>query len=257
MSEASGRLWIGTSGWVYAHWRGVFYPQEMPTSKWLPYYADQFSTVELNNSFYRLPSEAAFRGWTAGTRPGFRFSVKASRYLTHMKKLRDPQEPLERFLGRARLLGEKLGPVLYQLPPRWRCNLSRLRGFLACLPADLDHVLEFRDPSWINDQVFAALEAHSVGFCTISHPTLTCPIQPTSDIAYIRMHGAEKLYASCYSEGELRWWAGQIEDVLSKGHEVYVYFNNDAYGYAVQNAQRLRELLQTGVYLDLGAARPG
>jgi uncharacterized protein YecE (DUF72 family) len=160
-----------------------------------------------------------------------------------MKKLREPQE---RFLGRARLLGDKLGPVLYQLPPRWRCNLSRLRDFLACLPADLDHVIEFRDPSWINDEMFAALEAHNVGFCTISHPTLTCPIRSTSHTAYIRMHGAQTLYASCYSEEELCWWAGQIENVLSEGHEVYVYFNNDAYGYAVQNAQRLRELLQTG-----------
>jgi uncharacterized protein YecE (DUF72 family) len=245
MSDASRRLWIGTSGWVYAHWRGVFYPQEMPTGKWLSYYADQFSTVELNNSFYRLPSEAAFRGWAEDAPLGFRFAVKASRYLPHMKKLREPQEPLERFLSRARLLGDKLGPVLYQLPPRWRCDLSRLQGFLACLPADLDHVLEFRDPSWINDQVFATLEAHSVGFCTISHPTLTCPIRPTSHTAYIRMHGAQTLYASCYSDEELLWWAAQIEDVLSKGHEVYVYFNNDAYGYAVQNAQRLRELLQT------------
>lgn len=245
MSEASGRLWIGTSGWVYAHWRGVLYPQEMPTSKWLPYYADRFPTVELNNSFYRLPSEAAFRGWAESVPPGFRFSVKASRYLTHMKKLREPQEPLERFLGRARLLGGKLGPVLYQLPPRWKCNLSRLRDFLACLPTDLDHVIEFRDPSWINDQVFAALEAHGAGFCTISHPTLTCPVRSTTRIVYIRMHGAQTLYASCYGEEELCWWAGQIEDVLSKGHEVYVYFNNDAYGYAVQNAQRLRELLRT------------
>jgi uncharacterized protein YecE (DUF72 family) len=244
MNEGIGRLWIGTSGWVYPHWRGIFYPQDMPTSEWLAYYADRFSSVELNNSFYRLPSAAAFQAWADGTPAGFRFAVKASRYLTHMKKLREPQEPLARFLGRARQLGDKLGPILYQLPPRWNCNLGRLRAFLDCLPADLNHVIEFRDPSWINDDVLAALEAHSVSCCAISHPTLTCPIWTTSQTVYVRMHGAQMLYASCYSEDELRWWAGQIAEVLSQGHQVYAYFNNDAYGYAVQNAQRLEELMR-------------
>jgi uncharacterized protein YecE (DUF72 family) len=244
MSETRRRLWIGTSGWVYAHWRGVFYPKGMPAKEWLPYYASRFPTVELNNSFYRLPSEAGFRAWAESVPPGFCFAVKASRYLTHLKKLREPEEPLERLLGRARLLGGALGPILYQLPPHWKCNLPRLEAFLSCLPADLDHVLEFRDPSWIAEPVFAALEAHGVGFCTISHPTVPCPIRPTSRIVYVRMHGAQTLYASCYSEEELGWWAAQIAAMLSGGREVYVYFNNDAYGYAIQNAMRLRELLR-------------
>jgi uncharacterized protein YecE (DUF72 family) len=238
------RLWIGTSGWVYRHWRGTFYPQELPTRAWLSYYGERFATVELNNSFYRLPSEKAFRAWAAAVPPGFRFAVKASRYLTHMKKLLEPEEPLERFLSRARLLGDKLGPILYQLPPRWKCNLDRLRAFLECLPGDVEHVLEFRDPSWINEEVFAVLEACGVGFCTISHPTLACPIRPTAHVVYIRMHGAETLYASRYSEGELCWWAERIGDVLDMGHEVYVYFNNDAFGYAVENARRLSEILR-------------
>jgi uncharacterized protein YecE (DUF72 family) len=236
--------WVGTSGWVYPHWRGPFYPADLPTGSWLPHYAQRFPTVEVNNTFYRLPSKAAFERWKAEAPTGFRFAVKASRYLTHMKKLLDPQEPLERLLNRARLLGDKLGPILYQLPPRWRCNLPRLVEFLACLPPDVCHVFEFRDPSWINDRVFAALEKHGAGFCTISHPTVPCPLRATAGIAYIRMHGAQTLYASCYSEEELRWWAKQIEDQLAQGHEVYVYFNNDAFGYAVQNAQRLIELLR-------------
>lgn len=239
----SPSLWIGTSGWIYPHWRGVFYPADLPATKWLTYYAAHFPTVEINYSFYRLPSEQAFRGWAKDAPQGFRFAVKASRYLTHMKKLREPQEPLQRFLGRARLLREKLGPILYQLPPRWRCNLPRLRDFLACLPADLTHVFEFRDPSWLNERVLALLEAHGVVFCVFSYPGLTCPVRTTSTVAYIRLHGAETPYASCYSEEELQWWAEQIEGLLAKEYTVYVYFNNDALGYAVRNACRLRELL--------------
>jgi len=230
---------------VYPHWRRAFYPPKLPTSKWLPYYSERFLTVEVNNSFYRLPSEEAFKGWAKETPVGFRFAVKASRYLTHMKKLRDLEEPLERFLSRARALGTKLGPILYQLPPRWKCNLARLRDFLACLPADLTHVFEFRDPSWAIDEVIAALRAHGAGFCVISHPKITCPMLATAPVVYIRMHGAQTLYASCYAEDELRWWAEQIEAALADGREVYVYFNNDAFGYAVQNARRLIELLGT------------
>ncbi len=235
--------WIGTSGWVYAHWRDVFYPVGLRESRWLPFYAQHFPTVELNSSFYRLPSEQAFARWAAEAPAGFRFAVKASRYLTHMKKLRDPQEPLHRFLGRARLLGDKLGPILYQLPPNWKCNLERLRTFLACLPSGLTHVLEFRDPSWMCTEVFSLLEESGAGFCVTSLPGLTCPVRATSQVVYIRMHGAQTLYASCYSDTELRWWAGQIAGALAGGHEVYVYFNNDAFGYAVQNARRLTELI--------------
>jgi uncharacterized protein YecE (DUF72 family) len=236
--------WIGTSGWVYPHWAGVFYPDDLAQKEWLSYYTKHFCTVELNSSFYRLPSEEAFMAWANATPPGFRFAVKASRYLTHMKKLREPAEPLARFLPHARLLGDKLGPILYQLPPRWKCNLPRLQDFLSCLPADLRHVFEFRDPSWISEDVFLALRDHNVGFCIISHPNISCPIVTTSDLAYIRMHGAETLYGSNYSEQELQWWAGQILEILRAGHTVYVYFNNDAYGYAVANARRLIELRQ-------------
>lgn len=237
--------WIGTSGWVYAHWREVFYPVELRESGWLPFYAQHFATVELNNSFYRLPSEQAFAHWAAEVPAGFRFAVKASRYLTHLKKLKDPQEPLHRLLSRARLLGDRLGPILYQLPPNWKVNLERLQAFLACLPSNMTHVIEFRDPSWICAEVLSMLETNGIALCVTSLPGFNCPVRATSQVMYIRMHGAQTLYASCYSDTELRWWSGQIVEALASGHEVYVYFNNDAFGYAVQNAHRLTELVRS------------
>jgi uncharacterized protein YecE (DUF72 family) len=240
----SERLWVGTSGWAYSHWRGIFYPRDMPRTQWLAHYAERFCTVELNNSFHRLPSETAFRRWASAAPPGFCYAVKASRYLTHMKKLREPEEPLQRFLERTRLLGDKLGPILYQLPPRWRCNITRLRAFLAYLPRDLVHVLEFRDPSWITEEVLAALREHNTGFCVIAHPQIPSPIVATARTVYVRLHGAKTLDASRYAEDELRRWAWQLQEALADDHEVYVYFNNDAYGYAIENAQRLAELVK-------------
>jgi uncharacterized protein YecE (DUF72 family) len=237
--------WIGTSGWVYTHWCDAFYPVGLRESRWLSFYAQHFCTVELNNSFYRLPSGQAFARWADEVPAGFRFAVKASRYLTHMRKLKEPQEPLQRFLDRARLLGDRLGPILYQLPPNWKVNLARLRAFLACLPPGLTHVIEFRDPSWMCTEVFSLLEESSTSLCVSSLPGLTCPVRATSRVVYIRMHGAQTLYASCYSEAELRWWASRVVETLAGGSEVYVYFNNDAFGYAIQNAHRLAELVNS------------
>jgi uncharacterized protein YecE (DUF72 family) len=151
----------------------------------------------------------------------------------------------EKFLSRARLLGDKLGPVLYQLPPNWNCNLERLREFLALLPGDLDHVLEFRNPTWLRDEVLALLSEHGVAFCVISLPGFDCPLRVTDPLVYIRLHGSGLVYGGCYNEGELRWWAEQIRGFLGEGHDVYVYFNNDAFGYAVQNALRLKGMLSS------------
>ncbi len=243
MAEVKPKLWIGTSGWVYPHWRGVFYPDGLPTARWLDYYTRHFRTVELNNSFYRLPSEGAFRAWGEAAPEGFLFAVKANRFITHMKKLKDAAEPLERFLGRARLLGDRLGPILYQLPPRWKCNLARLREFLSLLPPDLLHAFEFRDRSWLNEDVFALLEKHGAAFCVISMPDFPCPLRATAPFVYIRMHGSGVVYGGCYSEDELRRWAEHIEGFLGEGRDVYVYFNNDAFGYAVENARRLGGML--------------
>lgn len=238
------KLRIGTSGWVYPHWQGVFYPDDLPTSEWFAYYAECFSTVEINNTFYQLPSEEVFLKWRDGAPPGFLFAVKANRYLTHMKKLKDAQEPLERFLGRARLLGNKLGPILYQLPPNWKCNPDRLRNFLSLLPNNLLHVIEFRDQSWLNEEVFNLLAEYQAAFCIVSMPDFPRLLRTTAPLVYIRMHGSEALYRSCYKEGELKRWAERIKGFLSEGRDVYVYFNNDTLGYAVRNARRLREILE-------------
>ena len=156
---------VGTSGWHYEHWRGPFYPDDLRAPRFLAYYADRFRTVEINNSFYRLPSERALTTWRETAPPGFIFAVKASRFITHLKKLKDPEGSLAPFLERIVFLGEKLGPILFQLPPRWHFDGARLAGFLAALPAGRRFALEFRDRSWINDRALELLAAHGAAFC--------------------------------------------------------------------------------------------
>lgn len=236
------RHYIGTSGWNYDHWRDVFYPRGLPTSEWLDFYARHFDTVEINFSFYRLPERRTFEKWRGQSPEGFTFAVKASRFLTHIKKLKDPKEPLERVIGNARGLGGKLGPILYQLPPRWKVNLDRLRDFLALLPSDVCHVMEFRDPSWLIDDVFDLLQKHSVAYCIMSAPGLPQVMNITAPFAYIRMHSGGIGTEGCYEEAQLRWWAKQVMSFLQKA-DVYVYFNNDYKGFAVQNARRLLQLV--------------
>ncbi|MBI2862478.1 MAG: DUF72 domain-containing protein [Chloroflexi bacterium] len=240
----SGRCFVGTSGWIYPHWRGVFYPATLPTSQWFGYYARYFGTVEINNSFYHLPSEAAFRAWHKQAPASFIYAVKANRFITHMRKLRDPEGPLEKFLPRARLLNSSLGPILYQLPPHWRRNVERLQAFCQLLPKDMVHVFEFRDPSWFHEETFAVLAAFGAAFCIVSLPDFTCPIRVTGSVVYIRMHGSATLYGSKYTEDELRAWAAHILRFRSEGHDIYIYFNNDAFGYAAENALRLREIVE-------------
>lgn len=240
-----GKLYIGTSGYSYKHWRGVFYPEDLPSSKWLEYYIDYFSTVELNNTFYRLPKKEVFVSWKKRVPADFIYAVKASRFITHIKKLRDPKPPVKLFLGRAKLLKRKLGPILFQLPPRWGVNIKRLKDFVGALPKGLTYVFEFRDPSWFNDEVYEILKKNNLAFCIYSMPGIGCPEVTTSKVVYIRMHGGTLLYGSNYSDSELRKWAKKIRAFLRKKLDVYIYFNNDAYGYAVKNALRLKELLKS------------
>ncbi len=234
---------VGTSGWVYPHWRGVFYPDDLPQKRWFVHYARYFDTVEINNTFYRLPSEATFDAWRERAPGPFVYAVKASRYITHVRRLRDCAEPLERFLSRARRLGPRLGPILYQLPPRWKPNLERLAAFLASLPPDLTHVFEFRDPRWFVPQVYDLLREHHVGFCIFHMPDLETPLVVTSNVVYIRLHGAGALYMGSYPDDVLRVWAERIQGWWASGLQVYVYFNNDAFGNAVRNALTLKEFL--------------
>ena len=242
--SAKSRIHVGTSGWVYPHWRGLFYPSELPARRWLSFYAGSFDTVEVNNSFYRLPSEATFAGWAREAPPGFVFALKASRFITHLKKLKDPEGPLVNVLGRARALGPRLGPILYQLPPHWRCNADRLRDFLRALPGDLEHVFEFREPSWYNDRVKDLLIEHGSGFCVHDMRGSESPVWVTGPVAYFRFHGpASQAYAGDYPCAELHRWATRIEEVRRSVRTIYAYFNNDVGGHAVRNARQLQAML--------------
>jgi uncharacterized protein YecE (DUF72 family) len=241
----SVRYYVGCSGWHYEHWRGLYYPQELPKSKWLSFYAQQFDTVELNNSFYRLPSERAFTTWRESTPENFVFAVKVSRFITHIKRLRNLGTAVENSLSRAAFLREKLGPLLYQLPPSMKRNDELLHNFLSTLPSKHQHVIEFRHESWIDEAVFGILRRHNVGLCVFDMPGFSCPLVATSDFAYVRFHGSEGLYSSCYSEDELSRWAERIARLGQNVGVSYIYFNNDAEGFAVENAMTLRNLLQS------------
>jgi uncharacterized protein YecE (DUF72 family) len=240
------RYFIGTSGWHYDGWRGVFYPVKLPKKDWLAFYAGRFLTVELNNSFYRLPTESAFRGWHDTTPAGFYFAVKASRYITHIKRLKDAEEPLSNFMSRAARLKDKLGPVLYQLPSSFHRDDTRLATFLEKLPPGGRHVIEFRHESWLTDEVFEMLRQHRVGFCVFDMPGQKSPLLATADFAYIRFHGTGERYSGSYPEAALADWADKISKLAKGLDAVYIYFNNDVSGHAVKNAMTLRDHLEKG-----------
>ncbi|MCE5315418.1 MAG: DUF72 domain-containing protein [Armatimonadota bacterium] len=241
-TQAAYRLYCGTSGWNYNDWRGRFYPENLPQSEWLEYYSRVFDTVEINNSFYRLPEISTFEKWRFQTPDNFTFAVKASRYLTHIKRLKDPEEPLERLLAHSSGLADKRGPVLYQFPPNWRMNLERLEAFLKILPRDVRHVFEFRDDSWHNDEVWSMLSRYSAAYCVMDAPGLPQHMKITADFAYIRMHSGGEATHSNYTRGHLTSCAHHIEDFLARG-DTYIYFNNDYNAYAVENALSLRKML--------------
>jgi uncharacterized protein YecE (DUF72 family) len=237
------RARVGCSGWQYAHWRGNFYNPTLPQSRWLEYHASVFDTVEINNSFYRLPEAATFARWAARVPVGFVFAVKASRYLTHMKKLKDPEEPLERLFSRMRALGRHLGPVLYQLPPGWKVDVERLEHFLQALPRDATHVIEFRDPSWYTDAVFALMERHRVSLCLHDMRGSATERLRVGPVVYVRFHGPSGRYHGSYPDECLQAWAEWMREQLAGGTHVYAYFNNDVGGHAPRNALTLRRLV--------------
>ena len=239
------KYYVGCSGWHYEHWRGLYYPGELPKPKWLSFYARQLTTVELNNSFYRLPSEKAFDTWRESTPDNFVFAVKVSRFITHIKRLKNLGTAVENFLSRADLLKGKLGPLLYQLPPSMKRNDELLQDFLSTLPSEYQHVIEFRHESWIDEGVFDILRRHNVGLCVFDMPGFGSPLVATSDFAYIRFHGSEGLYSSPYSNEELAQWAKRITRLGQSIKASYIYFNNDAEAFAVKNATRLRSLLES------------
>ena len=242
-------IFIGTSGYNYPHWwNDVFYPSDVPQKKWLEFYTQYFDTVELNVSFYRLPTKEAFQAWSRRTPEKFSFAVKGSRFITHIKRLKDCREPLSLLLDHASPLKQKLGALLWQLPPRFRFQEERLEGFcvlLSTLPRarSLRHAFEFRDESWLCREAIRILEEFNFALC-IAHGSGLPPVQAvTSDYVYLRLHGGEVLYGSSYSDKELKDWAGRIENWRAKGKTVFVYFNNDAYGFAVKNALALKKMV--------------
>jgi uncharacterized protein YecE (DUF72 family) len=244
-----GRLFLGTSGYVYPHWRGRFYPRGLPPSQWLAYYARHFNSVELNNPFYRLPTAAAFRHWRRTVPPGFVFAVKASRFLTHVLRLREPAAPLRLMLRRARGLEATLGPVLFQLPARFHLHLGRLDGLLAALARQrlvpgLRAVLEVRHPSWLVPEVLDRLARAGVALCLSDWRDVRVDDALTPGFVYIRRHGSADL-GGRYSEAAIRADARRIRAWLLEGRDVYVYFNNDALAHAVHDARRLGKVLAT------------
>jgi uncharacterized protein YecE (DUF72 family) len=235
---------IGTSGWHYNHWRGIFYPENLPTKDWLNYYSRQFTTVEINNSFYRLPQETTFSNWRESVSLDFSFSVKTSRFITHIKRLKDSQEPMNTFILRASHLKNKLGPILYQLPSNFHRDDARLESFFEILDHKHQHVVEFRHVSWMDEEIYGLLRKYNVAFCIFDMPGFTSPLTITADFAYLRFHGRSNLYSSLYSDNELADWANKIRSFSSNLNQVFVYFNNDSAGFAVENALKLRKLLE-------------
>jgi uncharacterized protein YecE (DUF72 family) len=233
---------IGTSGWQYRHWAGSFYPAGLPQDRWLEHYVTHFDTVELNNPFYRLPEGSVFEAWARRVPPGFKFAVKASRYLTHVRRLRDPEEPLERLWVRARRLGDRLGPVLYQLPPRWNTNHERLRIFLDALP-DEAQALEFRDRGWYGAETARLLEEAGVALCLHDMEGSATDPRPVGPFVYVRFHGSGTRYGGRYPHQRLSAWADRIIRWSKHGLPVWAYFNNDIGGHAFRDADRLRAMV--------------
>jgi uncharacterized protein YecE (DUF72 family) len=238
------RIHIGTSGWSYEHWRGPFYARRGKSSEYLAWYAKQFETAEVNNSFYRLPEKKTIKEWRESVSKDFVFSVKASRFMTHMKKLKDPEEPVARLMVRVEVFEDQLGPILVQCPPNWRRNPERLSFFLKSLPSGQKFAFEFRDTSWFDRKIYDLLQEHQAALCIYNQDGETSPDQLTTDWTYVRFHSSRSKQSWDYSESELAEWADRCVSWIGEGITVYCYFNNDQDAAAPRNAARLIELVE-------------
>jgi uncharacterized protein YecE (DUF72 family) len=250
--KRQGVVRVGCSGWQYAHWRGNFYPAELPQARWFAHYALAFDTVEVNNTFYRLPGAATFAKWRDQAPPHFVYAIKASRFLTHMKKLKDPEAPLARLVDSARHLSPHLGPLLYQLPPAWPLNLERLEHFLRALApawagvgrARTRHAIEFREPSWYDERTFALLQRYKVALCLHDMQGSATGRRTVGPFIYVRFHFGTQKYGGRYDDRRLDEWGEWLADQAAHGSDVFAYFNNDTGGHAPRDAVRLRRSMQ-------------
>ncbi len=243
MSNHTCEIRIGTSGWYYGHWLGRFYPEDLHKRDWLHYFSKEFDTVEINNTFYHLPKEETLKKWHKAVPANFLFAVKANRYITHIKKLKDTKDELKRLFERIELLKKHLGPILYQLPPSLRKNIDTLSSFLSLLPKKHKAVFEFRNISWYDDETFKLLDEFGAGFCIHVLGGELTPKVITGKIIYIRFHGTSGRYAGSYSDSMLSNWAKWIKENQKSVSDVYAYFNNDMSGHAISNAKTLKLLL--------------
>lgn len=243
-------LHVGTSGWQYRDWRGVLYPEDLPVRRWLAHYVEAFATVEVNNTFYRLPPTETFASWARALPPGFVMTLKASRYLTHIKRLADPAEPVARFLERAAPLREHLGPVLLQLPPTLAVDRPRLADTLDRFPSDCRVAVEFRHPSWFDDSVADLLAEHNAALCLTDRGSrVTGPLWRTADWGYVRFHEGRAHPWPCYGDAALDRWVGRVGELWPADEDVFGYFNNDPGGCAVRDAVRFARLARRrGLY---------
>jgi uncharacterized protein YecE (DUF72 family) len=246
MGAGNCEIRIGTSGWHYNHWIGRFYPEKLRKDKWLEHYAQHFDTVEINNTFYHLPKEQTMVNWHDRVPAGFLFAVKASRYITHIKKLRNTAEEVGRFFDLASLLDEHLGPILYQLPPNLHKDLARLDEFIASIPMRDRAVFEFRHASWYERDTFDLLNRYNVALCVHDMGDKAPPRVVTGDMVYVRFHGTNGRYQGNYPDPMLQDWAGWIKGQIGAARAIYAYFNNDLGGHALNNARTLRRILGLG-----------
>jgi uncharacterized protein YecE (DUF72 family) len=237
-------LYVGTSGWQYKHWRGVFYPAKLPEREWLPYFAERFQTVEVNNTFYNLPEKSVFEQWKERTPEDFIFALKMSRYLTHLKRLHDPTEPVYRFMDRAKALGSKCGPILIQLPPSHRADPPLLDRALAAFGRSVRIAVEFRHENWFTAETRQVLERRQVALCLADSPSRKQPYWRTTEWGFVRFHEGKGSHDPGYERDALRKWADRIAETWTPREDVYVYFNNDAGGYAVKDAVTFAELAE-------------
>ncbi len=238
----NNKIHIGTSGWQYKEWKGQFYPESINNEKMLEKYHESFSTVEVNNSFYQLPAEDTLNNWSEQTDDDFIFAMKANRYITHMKKLNEPQEALEKMFDRFDVIDPKIGVILFQLPPNWNSDPDRLKKFCDLLSEKYRYSFEFRNDTWYNDDIYEILNTYNCALCINDIDGKLSPMKFTTDFTYIRLHGPNERYKGSYSNEQLSNWKENIENSLKETNEIFCFFNNDTNAHAPHNAEKLKNL---------------